>query len=574
MFTKIITMLLTNDRARKTVVAAVASILAVIFLLLYGLFATPWTMLTGWMEDAFNGGIVDLTDPDAYKNGDNLAYHSMADMEAYRKNFQELGTEYTEALTTPYLRCWNKVQEKALRVAEDLGEDHKKREVHDSVCEEDYCSGECSSHSIVYSTFHTGERVSLSTEPTIPFFSESITVSDCDPLNSLDIALIVSYFNNVGLEWDCYAGNHQAGECKVCDQLGPGALTYVLDAMDVPKDPVTGEYIGALASVNTDKLIDLIERNLDKFFVAHIPDSDGSCSLGAQCTLGHEAKLVSVSSDELPTTYAGLRGNSSIEEPYFGIYYNHRCEDHEHLDDEGNVAYTDHIWHTDHTAVGFVEYRGIEFIREYLHLEAFEKAMPRVEEAYSNMRSILGLESSSEHSLQMDSLLAEYEPKVYRSLKFPSAVGNNTKRPIRPPDGSLNISAYFNDDDYLAILGEVHWAIDMAYPIGTPVYATSMGEVVRVQTNDTGGKGFGRYVVTYQGKNSRGDKYFFIYAHLNSVNVSEGMPVSSFTRIGSSGNTGNSTGPHLHYECRVVRADGTIESIDPLSAEGGMTLEG
>ncbi len=101
-----------------------------------------------------------------------------------------------------------------------------------------------------------------------------------------------------------------------------------------------------------------------------------------------------------------------------------------------------------------------------------------------------------------------------------------------------------------------------------------MGEVVRVQTNDTGGKGFGRYVVTYQGKNSRGDKYFFIYAHLNSVNVSEGMPVSSFTRIGSSGNTGNSTGPHLHYECRVVRADGTIESIDPLSAEGGMTLEG
>ena len=137
MVTKIITMLLTNDRARKKVLAAVASLLAVIFLLLYGLFATPWAMLTGWMGDAFNGGIVDLTDPDAYKNGSNLAYHSMADMEAYRKNFQELGTEYTEALTTPYLRCWNKVQEKALRVAEDLGEDHKKTAVAYSRCHEE-----------------------------------------------------------------------------------------------------------------------------------------------------------------------------------------------------------------------------------------------------------------------------------------------------------------------------------------------------------------------------------------------------------------------------------------------------
>lgn len=563
MWEKILLTILTDKRTMKTVVSIVAGTAFTIFLLVYAIIASPWTLLTGWIEDAFNGGIVEF-DPNYYSDN----FFSMANQDAYKKNFEQMGTEYIEAITEPYLKHWQNAEQGAMATAEQLGRDHATNERHDAVCDESNCSEEHEEYSIVYSSFATGNRVSLSNDPAFPFFANQITVDDCDPLNPLDIALITAYFNNVGLEWDCYAGNHKPGECIVCDAVGPGALTYVLDAMNVPKDS-NGNYIPELASVDADKLINLIGDNIDQFFVEHIPQPDGSCSLGRDCTMGHIARLVRVDKDSLPKTYSDLITNPAIEEPYFGIYFTHYCEEHEHPGDEDTDPYTDHIWHTDHTAVGFVEYRGFEFFKDYLHLEAFDGATDRVAEAYSNMRDILDQNSLTDYSLQIDSLLQNYEPKIFRYTKFPGAVGDKTKLPIRVP-GPLQISAGFLDSEYAAALGTQHWGVDFAYPKNTPVYATSYGEVVHVQTEYTDGVGFGRYVVTYQGKNDRGDKYYFIYAHLNSVNVSEGMMVTPSKCLGYVGTTGNSTGYHLHYECRVVRADGTIESIDPFSVEGGL----
>jgi murein DD-endopeptidase MepM/ murein hydrolase activator NlpD len=53
------------------------------------------------------------------------------------------------------------------------------------------------------------------------------------------------------------------------------------------------------------------------------------------------------------------------------------------------------------------------------------------------------------------------------------------------------------------------------------------------------------------------------YAHLSAISVSEGQPVSSGQRIGRSGSTGNSTGPHLHFEIRTDEAFGS--DINPLA---------
>ena len=550
------------------------------FLIVYAMFSTPWSLLKGWMDKAFNRDSIEyLDDTGAYVRGSDDAFFSMENTDAYKENFEQMGTKYVQAITEPYLEHWRSVETRSLETARQLGIAHATSAEHDAVCSEPYCSGDHAEYSIVYSSFSTGaagDRVTLSSDPSYPFYLSPITVDDCDKLNPLDVAVITSYFNGVGLEWECFTGEHAPGECPVCDAVGPGNLTYVLDAMTVPKDPVTGKYIGELASVDARKLIELIDMNKASLFLEHIPQADGSCSLGAACTLGHTGKKVSVSSDKLPKRYSDLIGDPSFSEPYFGIYYSHYCVEHTHYDEDDD-EYHDHGWHTDHTAVGFLEHIGFDYFREYLHLADFDanlgadrKLTPRLEEAYSNMRNLLGIETTADYSLQMDPILEAYQPRIYRYTNFPGAAGHNTSLPIRTPDGSLNISATFKDSNYLAILGTQHWGVDFAYPTGTPVYATSYGEVVKVQTSYTEGKGFGRYVVTYQGKNSQGDRYYFIYAHLNSVNVSEGMRVTPSLRLGSVGSTGNSTGPHLHYECRVVRADGTIESIDPFSSEGGL----
>lgn len=90
--------------------------------------------------------------------------------------------------------------------------------------------------------------------------------------------------------------------------------------------------------------------------------------------------------------------------------------------------------------------------------------------------------------------------------------------------------------------GRLHAGTDFAGPIGTPIYATADGVV-----SDAGwSSGYGRLIkIRHEfGIETR-------YAHLNSMDVRVGQRVSRGDRIGAMGNSGRSTGPHLHYEVRV-----------------------
>ncbi|MDE6801913.1 MAG: M23 family metallopeptidase, partial [Muribaculaceae bacterium] len=87
-----------------------------------------------------------------------------------------------------------------------------------------------------------------------------------------------------------------------------------------------------------------------------------------------------------------------------------------------------------------------------------------------------------------------------------------------------------------------HEGMDFSAPIGTPVYATGDGVVTaagRVMS------GYGNMVDIDHGFN-----YMTRYAHLNDVLVKPGQVVKRGDLIGRVGNTGKSTGPHLHYEVR------------------------
>jgi len=90
--------------------------------------------------------------------------------------------------------------------------------------------------------------------------------------------------------------------------------------------------------------------------------------------------------------------------------------------------------------------------------------------------------------------------------------------------------------------GRLHAGADFAAPIGTPVYSTADGVVVSAGW----ASGYGRLIKIQHefGIETR-------YAHLNKIHVKVGQRVSRGERIGDMGNSGRSTGPHLHYEVRV-----------------------
>ncbi|MGW0150202.1 peptidoglycan DD-metalloendopeptidase family protein [Streptomyces sp. NPDC003333] len=98
-----------------------------------------------------------------------------------------------------------------------------------------------------------------------------------------------------------------------------------------------------------------------------------------------------------------------------------------------------------------------------------------------------------------------------------------------------------------------HTGQDFAVPIGTPVRSVADGRVVKVSC----GGAFGMEVVVLHT-----DGYYTQYAHLASVAVDQGERVDAGQWIGQSGTTGNSTGPHLHFEVRITPELGS--SVDPV----------
>ena len=87
--------------------------------------------------------------------------------------------------------------------------------------------------------------------------------------------------------------------------------------------------------------------------------------------------------------------------------------------------------------------------------------------------------------------------------------------------------------------------IDIGAPNGTPIYAAAAGTVVVAIGNGGYNGGYGNYVVV---QHSNGTQT--LYAHMTSVQTSSGATVANGEQIGTVGNTGKSTGNHLHFEVR------------------------
>lgn len=109
---------------------------------------------------------------------------------------------------------------------------------------------------------------------------------------------------------------------------------------------------------------------------------------------------------------------------------------------------------------------------------------------------------------------------------------------------------------------DFHAGIDLAAPVGKPIYAPADGQVVFA----------GRYPLRQSASWFRygnlvsirhGERFITIFGHCEEVRVRSGQRVKQGEIIGVVGNTGWSTNPHLHYEIRRLEDDGEFRPIDP-----------
>lgn len=116
-----------------------------------------------------------------------------------------------------------------------------------------------------------------------------------------------------------------------------------------------------------------------------------------------------------------------------------------------------------------------------------------------------------------------------------------------PIPGHTSISAGY--PNYSS--GQYHGGIDFPCPTGSKVVAAQKGIVITVKRLDYS---YGYYVMIYHGTDAKGRSVVTLYAHNSSILVSVGDTVKKGQQIAKSGSTGNSTGPHCHFE---LRFDGT-----------------
>jgi murein DD-endopeptidase MepM/ murein hydrolase activator NlpD len=130
---------------------------------------------------------------------------------------------------------------------------------------------------------------------------------------------------------------------------------------------------------------------------------------------------------------------------------------------------------------------------------------------------------------------------------------------INPVEAMRMTSQYGYRTDPFQGRRKNHKGLDIAGPVGTPIYATADGIIGRAQWVS----GYGKYVEV-----EHGNAIQTRYGHLSAMNVMSGQRVKQGDIIGFMGSTGRSTGSHLHYEVRIAG-----EAINPTAFLSPQTVD-
>ncbi|MBV4472755.1 M23 family metallopeptidase [Pseudomonas sp. B2M1-30] len=138
-----------------------------------------------------------------------------------------------------------------------------------------------------------------------------------------------------------------------------------------------------------------------------------------------------------------------------------------------------------------------------------------------------------------------YTPQFHYSLGDPAGAAQSYRYPFPWRGGPFRLSQGANGD-YSHFGPKNKYAMDIAMPVGTPIIAARAGVVVKTENSQTGrgNDPAGNFVRVLHDDGTMG-----VYLHLKqgSVSVREGQRVTVGSPLALSGNTGNSSGPHLHF---------------------------
>lgn len=142
-------------------------------------------------------------------------------------------------------------------------------------------------------------------------------------------------------------------------------------------------------------------------------------------------------------------------------------------------------------------------------------------------------------------------PGIPLPAMVPSDIPDLETLPVR--DGVMT-STFGYRRDPIHHHQKMHTGVDFSADPGTPVYAAASGVVARADYHG----GYGRVIYI-----DHGAGFVTRYAHLSQMLVNEGDQITAGSRIGAVGQSGRATGPHLHFELRVLG-----HAVDPLPALG------
>ncbi|MGB7405263.1 MAG: M23 family metallopeptidase [Pacificimonas sp.] len=211
--------------------------------------------------------------------------------------------------------------------------------------------------------------------------------------------------------------------------------------------------------------------------------------------------------------------------------------------------------------IGRLEMAQLDLVDEKANEAAmrFDEGKKTLKAMGLNPREVLGAEGGvGGPEVELDGQggpLAEAEPR-FKSLflnwkkldlmeKAMAAVPS-----FRPVKAFTYTSGYGVRFDPFKGTTAMHQGVDMAGPVGEPIYAAGAGTILRAGRNG----GYGNFIEIDHGKGMTTR-----YAHLSRINVKKGDRVAQGEKIGGMGSTGRSTGSHLHYE---VRMDG--KAVNPM----------
>jgi murein DD-endopeptidase MepM/ murein hydrolase activator NlpD len=216
----------------------------------------------------------------------------------------------------------------------------------------------------------------------------------------------------------------------------------------------------------------------------------------------------------LSSVYIGDKLNLTVPKPYLNININYTHTYNEKIPYTTRVIRDDTLYRTEYVLVQ----SGIYGEKEVSALEVFR-----------NNEKI-------DAEILNETILSYPRIKIVRigTLRTPDDVLMSSY--ILPPDTGI-ITSKFGPRN-----GTLHTGIDLAIKVGTPILAYSSGTVIF-----TGRKsGYGKLVIIQHANN-----IVTYYAHLSEIQVSPGDYVARKQQIALSGNTGYSTGPHIHFEIRL-----------------------